>query len=127
VGTVRLTVAQALVRFLANHYSERDGVERRMITGTFGIFGHRNVAGWGRRSMALRLARRSGLEAVELDASGDPGDAGPLFAGGEVAGFLGCARTGAVGSGADEQAGVEDLQQEGGQGQIKLVRGKSRP
>jgi 3D-(3,5/4)-trihydroxycyclohexane-1,2-dione acylhydrolase (decyclizing) len=45
VATVRLTVAQALVRFLANQYSERDGVERRLVTGCFGIFGHGNVAG----------------------------------------------------------------------------------
>jgi 3D-(3,5/4)-trihydroxycyclohexane-1,2-dione acylhydrolase (decyclizing) len=45
VATVRLTVAQAVVRFLANQYSERDGVERRLITGCWGIFGHGNVAG----------------------------------------------------------------------------------
>jgi 3D-(3,5/4)-trihydroxycyclohexane-1,2-dione acylhydrolase (decyclizing) len=44
---MRLTVAQALVRFLANQYSERDGVEQRLIAGTFGIFGHGNVAGVG--------------------------------------------------------------------------------
>jgi 3D-(3,5/4)-trihydroxycyclohexane-1,2-dione acylhydrolase (decyclizing) len=46
-GTVRLTVGQALVRFLANQYSERDGVEQRLIAGAFGIFGHGNVAGLG--------------------------------------------------------------------------------
>ena len=45
--TVRLTVAQALVRFLANQYSERDGVRQRLIPGCFGIFGHGNVAGVG--------------------------------------------------------------------------------
>src|SRR5688500_8422416 len=45
MATVRLTVAQALVRFLANQYSERDGVERRLVTGCWGIFGHGNVAG----------------------------------------------------------------------------------
>jgi len=45
VATVRLTVAQALVRFLANQYSERDGVQRRLVTGCWGIFGHGNVAG----------------------------------------------------------------------------------
>jgi 3D-(3,5/4)-trihydroxycyclohexane-1,2-dione acylhydrolase (decyclizing) len=45
VDTVRLTVAQAVVRFLANQYSERDGIERRLITGSWGIFGHGNVAG----------------------------------------------------------------------------------
>ncbi len=43
----RLTVAQALVRFLANQYTERDGVEQRLIAGCFGIFGHGNVAGVG--------------------------------------------------------------------------------
>jgi 3D-(3,5/4)-trihydroxycyclohexane-1,2-dione acylhydrolase (decyclizing) len=42
---MRLTVAQALVRFLAVQYSERDGVRRRLIPGCFGIFGHGNVAG----------------------------------------------------------------------------------
>lgn len=44
---MRLTVAQALVRFLAQQYSERDGVEHRLIEGCFGIFGHGNVAGIG--------------------------------------------------------------------------------
>ncbi|WP_248961609.1 3D-(3,5/4)-trihydroxycyclohexane-1,2-dione acylhydrolase (decyclizing) [Sphaerisporangium perillae] len=45
--TIRLTVAQALVRFLAEQWSERDGVEQRLIEGCFGIFGHGNVAGIG--------------------------------------------------------------------------------
>jgi 3D-(3,5/4)-trihydroxycyclohexane-1,2-dione acylhydrolase (decyclizing) len=45
VSTVRLTVAQALVRFLASQYSERDGAAQRLIPGCFGIFGHGNVAG----------------------------------------------------------------------------------
>ena len=44
---MRLTVAQARVRFLASQYSERDGVEQRLIAGCFGIFGHGNVAGVG--------------------------------------------------------------------------------
>ncbi len=44
---MRLTVAQALVRFLANQYTERDGAEQRLIAGCFGIFGHGNVAGVG--------------------------------------------------------------------------------
>ncbi len=44
---VRLTAAQALVRFLAAQYAERDGVERRFFGGCFGIFGHGNVAGIG--------------------------------------------------------------------------------
>ncbi|MFF5935665.1 3D-(3,5/4)-trihydroxycyclohexane-1,2-dione acylhydrolase (decyclizing) [Streptomyces sp. NPDC012508] len=42
-----LTVAQALVRFLAAQYTERDGVRRRLIAATWGIFGHGNVAGIG--------------------------------------------------------------------------------
>ena len=46
-GKIRLTVGQALVRFLANQYSERDGAEQRLIAGAFGIFGHGNVAGLG--------------------------------------------------------------------------------
>src|SRR4029079_11675386 len=44
---MRLTVAQALIKFLANQYTERDGVEQRLIAGAFGIFGHGNVAGVG--------------------------------------------------------------------------------
>jgi 3D-(3,5/4)-trihydroxycyclohexane-1,2-dione acylhydrolase (decyclizing) len=47
VGTVRLTMAQALVRFLVNQYVERDGTEQRFFAGCFGIFGHGNVAGVG--------------------------------------------------------------------------------
>src|SRR6202162_4712037 len=43
----RLTMAQALVRFLAAQYVERDGVEHRFVNGCFGIFGHGNVAGIG--------------------------------------------------------------------------------
>ena len=45
--TVRLTMAQALVRFLASQFAERDGVEQRFFAGVFGIFGHGNVAGVG--------------------------------------------------------------------------------
>src|ERR671916_2620790 len=47
MGMVRLTTAQALVRFLAYQYVERDGVEHRFFQGCFGIFGHGNVAGVG--------------------------------------------------------------------------------
>ncbi|WP_275293469.1 3D-(3,5/4)-trihydroxycyclohexane-1,2-dione acylhydrolase (decyclizing) [Amycolatopsis sp. La24] len=56
---MRLTTAQALVRFLANQYSERDGVEHRLIPGCFGIFGHGNVAGIGQ---ALLQAARTGSD-----------------------------------------------------------------
>ncbi len=47
MATVRLTVGQAIIRFLVNQYTERDGVEQRLIAGAFGIFGHGNVAGIG--------------------------------------------------------------------------------
>ncbi|MET9377063.1 3D-(3,5/4)-trihydroxycyclohexane-1,2-dione acylhydrolase (decyclizing) [Streptomyces sp. NPDC002992] len=43
----RLTVAQALVRFLAVQYTERDGMRQRLVSATWGIFGHGNVAGIG--------------------------------------------------------------------------------
>ena len=45
--TIRLTVGQAVIRFLVNQYVEHDGVEERLIAGAFGIFGHGNVAGIG--------------------------------------------------------------------------------
>ena len=46
-STRRLTMAQALVEFLANQYTERDGLQQRLFAGCFGIFGHGNVAGVG--------------------------------------------------------------------------------
>jgi 3D-(3,5/4)-trihydroxycyclohexane-1,2-dione acylhydrolase (decyclizing) len=45
--TVRLTVAQALVRYLAAQHSVADGQRRRLVPATLGIFGHGNVAGIG--------------------------------------------------------------------------------
>jgi 3D-(3,5/4)-trihydroxycyclohexane-1,2-dione acylhydrolase (decyclizing) len=59
--TRRLTVAQAVVRFLANQYSERDGVEQRLIAGCFGIFGHGNVAGLGQALLEAELSDPSEL------------------------------------------------------------------
>ncbi|MEA2293934.1 MAG: hypothetical protein QOE86_1573, partial [Solirubrobacteraceae bacterium] len=53
---MRLTVAQALVRFLAGQYTERDGVQQRLIAGCFGIFGHGNVAGVGQALLEAELA-----------------------------------------------------------------------
>ncbi len=41
--TIRLTVAQAIVRFLMNQFIEIGGVETRICGGGFGIFGHGNV------------------------------------------------------------------------------------
>jgi 3D-(3,5/4)-trihydroxycyclohexane-1,2-dione acylhydrolase (decyclizing) len=42
-GTLKLTTAQAIIRFLANQYIEIDGQEHRICGGGFGIFGHGNV------------------------------------------------------------------------------------
>jgi len=47
VSTIRLTVGQAIVRFMAAQHVERDGVQSRFIAGVWGIFGHGNVAGLG--------------------------------------------------------------------------------
>src|SRR6266853_374819 len=44
---VRLTVAQAIIKFLTNQFSARDGRELRFFSSCFGIFGHGNVAGMG--------------------------------------------------------------------------------
>ncbi|MBV8329598.1 MAG: 3D-(3,5/4)-trihydroxycyclohexane-1,2-dione acylhydrolase (decyclizing) [Verrucomicrobia bacterium] len=43
----RLTTGQAIVRFMARQYVERDGHENRFIDGIWAIFGHGNVAGLG--------------------------------------------------------------------------------
>jgi len=40
---IRLTVAQAIVKYLMNQFIEIDGVETRICGGGFGIFGHGNV------------------------------------------------------------------------------------
>jgi 3D-(3,5/4)-trihydroxycyclohexane-1,2-dione acylhydrolase (decyclizing) len=56
VSTVRLTVGQAIVTFLAEQYAERDGAEARFIAGVWGIFGHGNVAGLGQALEELGAA-----------------------------------------------------------------------
>lgn len=45
--TLKLTVAQALVKFMDNQYVEFDGKETKFIEGIFTIFGHGNVLGLG--------------------------------------------------------------------------------
>ncbi|MGI6076810.1 MAG: 3D-(3,5/4)-trihydroxycyclohexane-1,2-dione acylhydrolase (decyclizing) [Fastidiosipilaceae bacterium] len=45
--TIRLTMAQALLKFLDNQYFESDGVENKFVNGMFGIFGHGCVTGVG--------------------------------------------------------------------------------
>ena len=59
--TIRLTTAQALVRFLANQYSERDGQEQRLIPGAWGIFGHGNVAGLGQALLQAAVTGEADL------------------------------------------------------------------
>jgi 3D-(3,5/4)-trihydroxycyclohexane-1,2-dione acylhydrolase (decyclizing) len=51
----RLTVAQAVVRFLGAQYSESDGEEQKLFAGCFGIFGHGNVAGIGQALLQAEL------------------------------------------------------------------------
>jgi 3D-(3,5/4)-trihydroxycyclohexane-1,2-dione acylhydrolase (decyclizing) len=47
MSTIRLTMAQALIRYLTQQYVERDGAENPFFAGCWGIFGHGNVAGIG--------------------------------------------------------------------------------
>lgn len=54
--TSRLTLAQAIILFLQNQYTERDGKEQHLFEGCLGIFGHGNVAGIGQA-----LEQNSGL------------------------------------------------------------------
>lgn len=54
--TIRLTVGQAVVRYLTHQYVEHDGVEHRFIDGMFGIFGHGNVAGLGQALLQNEVA-----------------------------------------------------------------------
>ncbi|MGG7178005.1 3D-(3,5/4)-trihydroxycyclohexane-1,2-dione acylhydrolase (decyclizing) [Clostridium paraputrificum] len=47
MATIRLTTAQALVKFLNNQYIKFDGKEEKFVEGVFTIFGHGNVVGIG--------------------------------------------------------------------------------
>ncbi|CAA9317799.1 MAG: Epi-inositol hydrolase, partial [uncultured Friedmanniella sp.] len=62
--TVRLTVAQAMVRFLSVQHSESDGVEQKLFAGCFGIFGHGNVAGFGQALLQAELSEPGALPYV---------------------------------------------------------------
>jgi hypothetical protein len=64
-------------------------------------------------------------EQVKLDSPDDVGDAGLAgLPSREVAGFPGLAGAGPVRPVADEGGGGEDLQQEGSESEVQLVRGK---
>lgn len=45
--TIRLTTAQALLKFLDAQYVEFDGIEHKFVKGVYGIFGHGNLLGIG--------------------------------------------------------------------------------
>jgi 3D-(3,5/4)-trihydroxycyclohexane-1,2-dione acylhydrolase (decyclizing) len=62
--TTRLTVAQALVKFLSAQYSESDGEEQRLFAGCFGIFGHGNVAGIGQALLQAELEEPDSLRYI---------------------------------------------------------------
>lgn len=47
MNKIRLTMAQALLRFLDQQYISMDGVETKFVKGVMGIFGHGNVTGIG--------------------------------------------------------------------------------
>jgi len=59
--SIRLTVGQAVVRFLAAQRSERDGVEQPLFAGCFGIFGHGNLAGLGQALLEAELGQPGSL------------------------------------------------------------------
>ena len=52
--TVRLTMAQALVKYLQAQYIDIDGKEEQLFAGVFAIFGHGNVAGLGEALHAVK-------------------------------------------------------------------------
>src|SRR5450432_1953902 len=54
MGTVRLTMAQALVRALASQWTEVDGKRVRLFAGVWAIFGHGNVSGVGEALYSMR-------------------------------------------------------------------------
>ena len=60
-ATIRLTVGQAVVRFLAAQRSERDGAERPFFGGCSGIFGHGNLAGIGQALLEAELGTPGAL------------------------------------------------------------------
>ncbi len=54
MSTLRLTAAQAAIRYLANQFVEADGGELPYFAGVWAIFGHGNVAGLGEALYAAR-------------------------------------------------------------------------
>ncbi len=56
MGNIRLTMAQALVRYLCAQRTNVDGADVALFAGVFAIFGHGNVAGLGEALFAAREA-----------------------------------------------------------------------
>ena len=54
MNTIRLTMAQALVRYLAAQKTEIDGAVMPLFAGVWAIFGHGNVAGMGEALHGMR-------------------------------------------------------------------------
>jgi len=59
--SIRLTMAQALIRHLAAQYIETPKGEERLVAGGFGIFGHGNVICLGEAFMSIVIVYRSGV------------------------------------------------------------------
>lgn len=74
MGKLRLTMAQALVKFLDNQYLEVDGEAQKFVKGIFAIFGHGNVLGLGQaleeNSGELRVYRGRNEQGMAHAATG---------------------------------------------------------
>ena len=82
--TTRLTMAQALVKFLDNQYIEVDGVQSKFVAGVFTIFGHGNVLGLGQALEAL-----IGFGRLKREVLGRELDRGHVLVVGQELDFLG--------------------------------------
>ena len=135
-GAIALRVPMAVIKAKCAPYLKRGKPERRpelinrddhTIISTYGAE-YRGLAQYyllAGDANGLALSDHVRAEQVKLDFPGDVGDAGLAgLAGGEVAGFLCLARAGPLRTVADEGAGGEDFQQERGEREIGLLRGK---
>ncbi|MDO4814684.1 MAG: 3D-(3,5/4)-trihydroxycyclohexane-1,2-dione acylhydrolase (decyclizing) [Gemella sp.] len=74
MSTIRLTAAQALIRFIENQYISFDGKEDKFVEGIFSIFGHGNVLGIGQalqdEEYTLKIYQGKNEQAMALAAMG---------------------------------------------------------
>ena len=47
MNKIKLTVAQAIIKYINNQQIKTDGIEKKFFEGCFGILGHGNVGGIG--------------------------------------------------------------------------------